>query len=1017
MKIILLVLGICTIPNLAFYHENVTKILAPSGLRNESLFGFSVAFQQMDAKLVVSAPRADHVGLVLLCDVTSGACTAVTTNIDKNESESQKYIYNGEEGTYPDLWLGTTVAAGSNFYMACAPRTIIRKLTSIAVLNVGLCLVGNQTGVMNPMKRMDYADRMNVEQKRNTEQWMDTVGWSIHVNENDDTTIVGGPSHSEQSRGTALIYKTPLDTQAIPEVMKSYLYEDLDQISYNFGYSVSTGHYFSTNTSDVVYAISSTYGYDGPGKVVFYKSGVRKPLAVLVDQEDLVGSMFGAALCSLELNGDSRTDLLVGAAALAAGGGYNSGAVHVYVTADFVKFKRSKTIYGSQSGGFFGLAISNMGDLDGDGKDEVVVAAPFEDEGRGAVYLYMGSELDGSYVPKCAQKIAGTGTQGYFGYSLAPLTDLRDNGMHGLVVGSPGENSVSIYKHIPIFSIQLIEVIPDLKEYVDKDNFVFKSCINVTRVLIPRTITADLELKVDIKHPDAKIDGQSQNYVSFKILIEDKGGQQICKDIKIIKPLKGDNSKPIKYKMHVIQVNDPRVEPYDSSRGLLAAPLIKQGQIWTTTDCELPGQCKPAITITLTSSILNPYVVGSTSVETLSIEVTNTNETAYKPSVEVQVTGMRISSTTAGCQGNRTTLVCELQGTLPKNANRTIQINLDASSLISTNSRLAIHTHVYDEQNNIKLLQDGRSIMYSLKYDVENILFKRSSEKHNVLVKLNTNEVYNTGKRLEHKYMIQNQGVTHWNNLQTLVTLEKQPFLQIMAIQMYSKEHNEPCQMDPIEETHVTMTFKCPLGRLDKDEFKNLDVIMTVIPNTLGDVLSTRNITVKSNIVLLLNDHGNKTDSFECLLMLEKTVIPIWFILVGILLGLLILSLTILILYECGFLKRRKKKDLRLLKRRASVRMSMRESSQRRSGSSNRSFQKHVEDGGQRRQSETCQNEAAVSENKMASERETLNCQNNTNSNRVDVNLSERSDIGGLCSVRGPHGSDTESVFGDSGDD
>lgn len=62
---------------------------------------------------------------------------------------------------------------------------------------------------------------------------------------------------------------------------------------------------------------------------------------------------------------------------------------------------------------------------------EVVIAAPFENDGRGAVYLYMGSELDGSYVPKCAQKIAGTDTQGYFGYSLASLTDLRGNGMHG----------------------------------------------------------------------------------------------------------------------------------------------------------------------------------------------------------------------------------------------------------------------------------------------------------------------------------------------------------------------------------------------------------------------------------------------------------------------------------------------------------------------------------------------------------------------------------------------------------
>lgn len=83
---------------------------------------------------------------------------------------------------------------------------------------------------------------------------------------------------------------------------------------------------------------------------------------------------------------------------------------------------------------------------------------------------------------------------------------------------------------------------------------------------------------------------------------------------------------------------------------------------------------------------------------------------------------------------------------------------------------------------------------------------------------------------------------------------------------MYSKEHNEPCQMDPIEETHVTMTFRCPLGRLDKDEFINLDVIMTVIPNTLGEpnTIHCRAWTTSKTrrLMALISTHGKRHKAY-----------------------------------------------------------------------------------------------------------------------------------------------------------
>ena len=40
----------------------------------------------------------------------------------------------------------------------------------------------------------------------------------------------------------------------------------------------------------------------------------------------------------------------------------------------------------------FGSAVANAGDLDGDGREELAVGAPFEDGGRGTVRIYYGKK-------------------------------------------------------------------------------------------------------------------------------------------------------------------------------------------------------------------------------------------------------------------------------------------------------------------------------------------------------------------------------------------------------------------------------------------------------------------------------------------------------------------------------------------------------------------------------------------------------------------------------------------------
>jgi hypothetical protein len=90
----------------------------------------------------------------------------------------------------------------------------------------------------------------------------------------------------------------------------------------------------------------------------------------------------------------------------------------------------------------FGAAVARIGDLDGNGIDDLAVGAPGESRERGAVWILFRA-ADGSVA---SQRVLRAGRDGLaplsaparFGASLAFLGDLDGDGTHELAIGVPG---------------------------------------------------------------------------------------------------------------------------------------------------------------------------------------------------------------------------------------------------------------------------------------------------------------------------------------------------------------------------------------------------------------------------------------------------------------------------------------------------------------------------------------------------------------------------------------------------
>ena len=152
---------------------------------------------------------------------------------------------------------------------------------------------------------------------------------------------------------------------------------------------------------------------------------------------------FGSALDGAgDVNGDGYDDLIVGSPGYSVGmgmaylftgsaSGIDSSAVAALMASDAAILDR------------FGAAVAGAGDVDGDGYDDVIVGAYESDDGgsgAGSVYLYRGGASGIDLSSELELSASDASSDAYFGRAVAGVGDVNGDGYDDVVVGAEGDD-------------------------------------------------------------------------------------------------------------------------------------------------------------------------------------------------------------------------------------------------------------------------------------------------------------------------------------------------------------------------------------------------------------------------------------------------------------------------------------------------------------------------------------------------------------------------------------------------
>ncbi|KAM5310166.1 integrin alpha-3 isoform 1-T2 [Glossophaga mutica] len=166
-----------------------------------------------------------------------------------------------------------------------------------------------------------------------------------------------------------------------------------------------------------------------------------------------VGAYFGSAIALADLNNDGWQDLLVGAPYYFERKKEVGGAIYVFMNQAGTSFpaQPSLLLHGP-SRSAFGFSVASIGDINQDGFQDIAVGAPFE--GLGTVYIYHSSSSGLLQQPK--QVIHGEDLRlpglASFGYSLSGKMDVDENFYPDLLVGSLSDRIV-LLRARPVINI------------------------------------------------------------------------------------------------------------------------------------------------------------------------------------------------------------------------------------------------------------------------------------------------------------------------------------------------------------------------------------------------------------------------------------------------------------------------------------------------------------------------------------------------------------------------------------
>ncbi|XP_062576796.1 integrin alpha-4-like [Saccostrea cucullata] len=282
------------------------------------------------------------------------------------------------------------------------------------------------------------------------------------------------------------------------EVERSKVVQDTYLTGSLFGYSIAPGNLGGVTQDKINFhfvvgapGFSNKNGVIGAFSVLQFGTAFQQVKQIEGMQ---VGGGFGQTLCIADVNGDKNDEILVAAPNWFSMGDqgnqviYDVGVVYVYygtgsasIIDDTAQEIRGSLVRFSR----FGTAISNIGDINKDGYNDIAIGAPFENK-EGAVYIFNGGKtrLEDMYSQKIIGSRVKTGLQGFGWYISRTARDLDDNLHNDFVVGAYRSDTAVLLRTRNIIDVNCeISYTPDpipLNSSGTFCNVDFNPCFNVS---------------------------------------------------------------------------------------------------------------------------------------------------------------------------------------------------------------------------------------------------------------------------------------------------------------------------------------------------------------------------------------------------------------------------------------------------------------------------------------------------------------------------------------------------------
>jgi hypothetical protein len=265
-----------------------------------------------------------------------------------------------------------------------------------------------------------------------------------------DDWLVGAPNaHPFKKFGKAFLY---LGGKIVSGTTAAWSSKGDDQNFANFGHDVAgVGDVNGDGYDDW---LVSAHNYDvssstkDAGKLYLYlgSSSVSSASPAWTYEGYFKDTYMGCSISGAgDVNGDGYSDFIAGAYGDSTAD-IGAGSAHLFLGSYIVSNIYSKwDDDGEGLGSAFGYSVSGAGDVNGDGYDDWIVAAPYHAgfNNRGRVYVYLG----GPDVLSGQAAWIKTGDQKHakFGYSVSGAGDVNGDGYNDWLVGTDGYSTANYH--------------------------------------------------------------------------------------------------------------------------------------------------------------------------------------------------------------------------------------------------------------------------------------------------------------------------------------------------------------------------------------------------------------------------------------------------------------------------------------------------------------------------------------------------------------------------------------------